>query len=117
MSNEEQKDIRSHRERLPLVDKETQRKKALAKDRQSKEDLNTTFSTPEGKRTLKFIKDLCGFGVSNIGANTAMGMDIKDGTFHNAARQSIYLELRNYISTQILKDVEFNDKIINEEIV
>jgi hypothetical protein len=99
-----------------VADKEAQRKAYQAKERQLKEDLAVTFGTPAGRRTLAYIRDICGFSKSCVGGNPQLGMDIKDGTLYNAARQSIYLELRQLIPVRILKPVEFNDKEVIEEI-
>lgn len=115
--SDEEKDIRTHRERLPLVDKEKQAKEIVSREKQRKEDLAIAFSTPQGREALRFIQDLCGWGKTCVGGNAAMGMDIKDGTLYNAARQSIYLELRARLPARLLKIVEFHVQEIKEEII
>lgn len=82
--------------------------KQKVKRAQFKRDLQETFATPHGKRTLKHIMQICGYqGVSIVGDPTTG--DVHDrGTLYNEARRNIYLELRAFIHSNILKDVEFN---------
>lgn len=106
MSDEPQKEIPAHRARIEVSDHKIQKEK----ERRRKllvQDLATTFTTPEGRRSLGFIRELCGYGKTCIGGNPALGMDIDRGTLYNAARETIYLELRALLPAYILKDVEF----------
>lgn len=109
MANEESKELSLHRERIPLADKETQRKAAQDRDKQIKTDMAQVFGTSEGRRVLTYIYNLCGYGETTVGGNPQLGMDIKDGTLYNSARRSIYVELRKWIPAKILKSAEFND--------
>lgn len=65
------------------------------------------FGTPTGQRVLKFIADQCGYNVSKISGNAQIGLDVKDGTLYNAARETVYLSLRKYVPVEILKKAEF----------
>lgn len=111
-----EKEISLHRERLDNPDKERQKKELVARHRALQEDFALTFGTPHGRRVLSHIAKICGFGQTCVGANMQLGMNIKDGTFYNSARQSIYLELRPLIPVKILKPVEYNDQEVLEEI-
>lgn len=103
---DEEKEIPTHKLRLKQSD-EKLKKEAEAKRKQLAIDFNTTFSTPSGRRTLNSIMKICGFGRSSVGGNPALGMDIRDGTLYNAARQNIYLEIRNFLEPKLLQEVEF----------
>lgn len=100
-----------HRDRLNLPDKEKLKQEYEARRKSLMLDMAQTFGSPEGMRALEYIMVLSGYGKTNVGANPSLGMDVKDGTLYNAARESIYLELRGLISPKILKKVEFGDLI------
>lgn len=64
------------------------------------------FASPSGQRVLKLISEICGHGVSKVGGNPQLGMDVLQGTLYNAARENVYLELRKFIPTRILREVD-----------
>lgn len=101
-----EKEIPTHKTRLKQPDEKVQ-KELEARRKQLTIDLNTTFSTPSGKRALNYLMKICGYGKSSVGGNPALGMDIRDGTLYNAARQNIYLEVRNFLEPKLLQEVEF----------
>lgn len=105
------KEIPLHRERLSLPDKAEIKKVQDEKRKKILLDMAQTFATPEGMRSLAVIAEICGFGKTCVGGNPALGMEIKDGTFYNATRQAVYLELRVLIPKRILKKVEYGDTI------
>lgn len=101
--------VPSHRQRPLSADKDEQKKSLEKKIKNLKLDMAYVFGSKEGQRVLKHIFLSSGFGESNIAGNAQMGLDIKDGTFYNAARQQLYLELRKLIPHSILKQVEFDN--------
>lgn len=110
--SEEKPFVPTHKQRSPSVDKDEQRKVLEKKHKNLRMDMAITFSTEEGKRVLRWILDECGYHKSCVGGNPALGMDVKDGTLYNAARETIYIELRQLIPHSILKEVEYEN--INE---
>ncbi len=106
-------------EDIPYIPTHTQRSQSVDRDKQSKEyerrskqlrfDFAITFSTPEGRRVLQWIINESGFHKSNIGGNPQLGMDILQGTMYNACRQSLYLEMRQLIPAETLKQVEYEN--------
>jgi hypothetical protein len=104
---EEKKEVPLHRERLGLLDKEAQGKLLERKRKLLSSDMAVCFNTPEGRRVLRYIMTICGYKKSKIGGNAALGMDILQGTYYNAAREQICLELIEFIPDYILKDAEF----------
>lgn len=98
-----------HRQRSSAADKDKQKDYFDKKTKLLKLDMAATFNTPEGRRVLKHLFKTSGFGESNIGGNPTLGMDILQGTIYNAARQSMYLELRKLIPHETLKVIEFDN--------
>jgi hypothetical protein len=81
---------------------------------QLRQDLRQTFSSTHGKRALRFLLEICGFHNVSIVGNPQTG-DVHDrGTLYNEARRNVYLELRAYLSNEILRDVEFYQSEITE---
>lgn len=107
--SEEKPFVPSHRQRPLGVDKDKQRKHYDAQIKNLKLDMGAVFGTPAGKRVLKHIFEISGYGESNVGGNPQLGMDVKDGTFYNAVRQNLYLEIRKLVPHSILKVVEFDN--------
>lgn len=105
----EEKEVPLHRERLGLADKEKMKAEGEAARKKLAQDMGQTFATPEGLRVLAFLANLCGYQKTCVGANPMLGMDVKDGTLYNAAREGVYKELRQYIPRYILKKAEFGD--------
>jgi hypothetical protein len=67
--------------------------------------LNQTFGTPDGKRALKFLHDICGFAeTSTVIAPT--GEVNANSVIHNAAQRGVYLTVRRHIRKDILQEVE-----------
>lgn len=91
----------------PRPSKEDIKKKLQAEQKKWLSIFGTVFSTPEGTQALRYISNLCGWQDSVVGGNPDLGMDVMQGTLHNAARRNVYLELRRLIPARILRDVEF----------
>lgn len=107
--SEEKPHVPTHRQRPLSVDKDKQRKYYEAKIRNLKLDMAQVFGTVQGRRVLKHIFEVSGFGESNVGGNPQLGMDVLQGTMYNNARMSLYLELRKLIPHHILKITEFDN--------
>lgn len=101
--------VAPHRQRPLSVDKDKQTKQFERQVKLLKLDMAATFNTPEGRRVLKYIFQISGFGESNIGGNASLGMDVMQGTLYNNARMGLYLELRKLIPHETLKVVEFDN--------
>jgi len=84
---------------------ESGRKKAV-EIAQLRKDMNETFATASGRRTLRWIMELCGYQRPSIIADPVSGNPLLDGTIYNEARRNLYLSLRRYLSQEILIPVE-----------
>lgn len=104
---EEKPEIESaHKKRIQdLKIKHANEQKARTK--KLRETLGAAFGTPEGQQALKLIAELCGYNKTVIGGNPTIGMDVVQGTLYNCGRQSVYLELRAMVPSDILKQIEF----------
>lgn len=98
-----------HTQRSPSADREKQNKELERRAKQLRFDFAITFSTPEGRRVLQWIIKESGYGKSSVGGNPSIGMNVLEGCLYNEARKSIYLELRQLVSSEILKQVEYEN--------
>lgn len=71
-----------------------------------KRDLNETFSTGSGQRTLRWIMELCQWERSPV-IGDEVGNPQAEGTIYNAAQQNVYRAIRKHIRKDILMPVEF----------
>lgn len=107
--SEEKPHIPFHNQRSSSVDRDKQTKEFERRAKQLRFDFAITFGTPEGRRVLKWIIEQSGYQKSNIGGNPALGMDVLQGTLYNASRQAMYLEMRQLIPHEILKQCEYEN--------
>lgn len=110
--SEENPHVPSHTQRSPSVDRDKQTKELERRAKQLRFDFAITFGTPEGKRVLQWLIRESGFHKSSIGGNPTIGMDVQIGTIYNEARKSLYLEMRQLIPAETLKQCEYEN--INE---
>jgi len=104
--------------RLPehLREKELQKRKRLASAlRRVTNDINQTFASDHGKRTLRYILDLCGYQKYSTSADPESGEINVQATIYNEARRNLYLKLRSFLKREILMDVENKGLSIDEE--
>lgn len=73
---------------------------------QLKRDLNETFSTPAGRRSLFWLMQICGYQRPSVVADPQSGEVVINSTVYNEARRNLYLTLRSFLTRQILTDVE-----------
>ena len=66
--------------------------------------------TDEGIEYLRWLRDLCGFGVCSININPISGEISDKNTLYQEARKSVYLELRKYFPKKLLTKIELGDK-------
>lgn len=107
--SKEQPHVPTHTQRSRSVDKDKQQHEIDRRIKLLRMDMALTFGTPEGKRVLKWLLNECGFHKSCVGGNPNLGMDVAQGTIYNAARESIYIELRQLIPSETLKEVEYEN--------
>jgi hypothetical protein len=95
------------------VKKKITKRNNLTEKQKNKEKLkimsyfNKTFASEEGIKTLRYLKNTCGFDKISIVGNAVTGDINYRSTLYNEARRAVYLELRQFIKTEILKQVEF----------
>ena len=73
-----------------------------------REDFGRTFQTEHGKRVLAWIMERSGFGKPILSANQDGKIDPNATTF-SAMELNFYLAIRRYVSTDILKQIEYGD--------
>ena len=95
--------------RSSAIDRDKQTKASENSAKQLRFDFAITFGTPEGRRVLRWLMEQSGYQKSNIGGNPQLGMDVLQGTLYNSARQAIYLEMRQLIPAETLKQVEYEN--------
>lgn len=87
------------------------RAKQISQERKSREDallrkdLNETFATASGLRTLRWLMNLCGYQRPSVTADQN-GSPVLEGTIYNEARRNIYLSIRQMLKQEILIPVE-----------
>ena len=74
--------------------------------------MRQTFNTPEGKIVLKWLADQCQFGKPILGANMSQGTIDPTATLYQAMRLNLYLSIRQRLTFDILKEVEYDDRQI-----
>lgn len=91
-------------------------KKKLTEDERAQEHdkiaaaANRCFATADGKYMLFYLMNVCGWKESVVSANH-QNADLNDrGTLYLAARRDVYLELRQLVKPEILKEVEFHNQ-------
>lgn len=92
--------------------KEAERKRLEAekeeRESRTRQALTATFSTPDGKQALRWLKAQCGHNVPILGANPGSGEIDAQRTVYSAMRLNLYLELRRYLPINLLKEVEYD---------
>ena len=73
-----------------------------------REDFGRTFQTEHGKRVLAYIAQRCGWRKPPLAANMQGIIDEKITT-HNAMELSFYLHITQFISVDVLKQVEYGE--------
>ncbi len=106
---------------MGLLEAKLKTKKAEQKDlvikqqKLLKRDFEVVAASPEGLNVMKYIFNLSGYSKVLIVGNPTTG-DVHDrGTLYNNARRAIWLELRSFIPTRILKKIEYEKLNLNVE--
>lgn len=69
------------------------------------------FNNEPGYKVLQFIMhDLCGFQSANVCYSSVTGDLVPNAMLHNEGRRGVYLDIRRFLSEDILKRVELNKK-------
>lgn len=71
-----------------------------------KKDFNTTFASSSGKRVLRWLMERCGYQKPSAVVDPATGKYQTESTIHNEARRILYLEIREFLTPDILGQVE-----------
>ena len=109
MAEEKKPEIPMHRERLNLPDKEEQQKLSEKKRKQLSADLKICFGSVEGRRVLRYLANITGYGKNKLGGNPQIGLDFLHGVVYNATREQVFLELIEFLPAYILKDTLFGN--------
>ena len=107
MSEEKPDNRPFHQTRLNLPDKDAAQKLSESRRKRLQQDLATTFAPPAGRRVLRYLMSISGYGLSKVGGNPQLGMDVEKGTFYNASRELVFIELIEHMPAYILRDVLF----------
>ena len=96
----------TQRRDLTPEEQEVRRKIARKERTQLVRDLGEAFSTPAGRRALRYLMDQCGYQKSNVFGDPVTKELLTQSMLFNEARRDIYLGLREYIPTEVLIAVE-----------
>lgn len=69
--------------------------------------INRTFATPDGKRVLKYLGEICHWYETTVCLHPTAAELNPLATAYIATKQDVYRELRGLIQNDILKEVEF----------
>ena len=102
-----------------LSDDEREAKVARDKLRRKREaalrrDLNETFATPAGRRSLYWLMHNSGFQKYDTVADPGTGEIMTKSTLYNMGRRNFYLNLRSFLKKDILRDVEHRDDYVED---
>ncbi len=66
-----------------------------------------TFATAEGKKVLRHLAQELGYQLTSVVVNPQNGQVNTDGLLFNEVRRSVYLEIRQRLTKDILMEVEY----------
>lgn len=98
-------------------------KQRLKQEQQEKEEkrearllnaFNRTFQSGDGKIVLRYLMEKCGYQRPSTNLDPQSREINVMATVHDDAIRGIYLDVRNKIKSEILKDVEFDDILERE---
>ncbi len=61
----------------------------------------------EGRNVLRYIMNQCGYQKPSVVVDPTTGEINDRSTLYNEARRNLYLDLRKFIPTRLLKKIEF----------
>jgi len=98
----------SHFRQTDEEKEQQEREKAEKRDKakQIHKDINETFATPSGMRTLRWMMNLCGYQRSSVVVDPTSGEVQINSTVYNEARRVLYLNIRQPIKQSTLRLVE-----------
>lgn len=82
-----------------------EQKKAAARAR-LKRDLNETFATGPGRRTLRWLMNECGYQRPSTSVDPNSTKILTENVVYNEARRNLYLAIRTFLHPDILIPVE-----------
>lgn len=91
-----------------IVTDKLRRKKEAALRR----DLNETFATPAGRRSLYWFMTSSGYQKYDTVADPESGEIMSRSSFYNMARRNFYLNVRHFLKKDILRDIEHRDDYV-----
>jgi len=71
-------------------------------------------NTEDGRALLNFLYRDTGFALPSTVVTKTGKVDV-EGTFHNNARRDVYLRLRQFMIPEVIKSVELDFKVKEEE--
>lgn len=77
------------------------------KEEQIKRAVAAVAETEAGQLLFRALAWKCGFAAADLAVNRATGLVDPVATMLNVERRRLYLELRRYISAEILQKIEF----------
>jgi len=96
-------------EKAERIKRESEEKKRSAQEAEEKARgvFARAFSTPDGIEALRLIRQWARYGKPILGA--VDGKIDRDATLYQAMRLNLYLEIRGFINSNILKEIEYDD--------
>lgn len=100
--NEAQQKAKSH------VDAARSQQEAMAiRQTEFKRALLVVANAPEGKTVLRELQIMCAYHQSSTCANNATGMIDTHATLYNEGRRNIWTQLRRFLPSQVLAELEY----------
>jgi len=105
MSEENRPGLSTRQEQAKLKRHQAEAQKRVEYERLI-QDINTTFATEEGIRTLRWLMNECGFMESNIVFNGSTLEINEKSVLYNEMRRALYLRIRSMVRPETLRKVE-----------
>lgn len=92
---------------LSLIDNKEEDKQLIEEQKKLKDFCNIVFDNNEGIFILKWLLNLCGFKSNSVCFKKDLDINYL-ATIYNEGRRDLYLNLRQYLSEELLIKVEIN---------
>jgi nitrogen fixation/metabolism regulation signal transduction histidine kinase len=100
-------------------DKDSAKKKYMeavaAEHDKMKKAVEAVSATEAGKEFLRFLHRICGYAEVNLVVNRQTGEVDTVATTYNECRRGVYIQVRNLVPVEVLKQIEFPSTNETEE--
>ncbi len=86
---------------------EKNRAKLQAQHEDLQKSMRIVFASPDGQVVLKWLRDQCHHNQPILGVNPATQEIDPNRTLYQVMRMNLYLQIRKFLTFDILKEVEY----------